>query len=86
MPFQLNFGFHRGDFTENILVHSEFPTNTLQTMYVWLKSVSNERYLIFRPYLGFPLRDFRKTSYLALSTYALRMVYIGLRSVNDEGT
>jgi len=90
VPFQLYFAFHMSDFTEN--KHSEFPTNTLQTMYVWLKTVGNERqftgenYVPLRPNLGFPWRDFRQTSYLALSTYALHMVYIWLRSVNDEGT
>jgi len=72
--------------------HSQFPTNTLQTVYVWLKSISNESQFTgenpvpLRPYLGFQWRDFRQTSHLALSTYALHMVYIWLQSVNDEGT
>jgi hypothetical protein len=51
-------------------------------MYVWNRPVMKGT-LLKRTFLW---RDFRQTSYLALSTYALRMVYIWLLSVNDEGT
>ena len=65
VPFQLYFGFHRSGFTKNI--HYEFSTNTLQTMYVWLKTVSNERHFTYENQV--PLRPYLKISLEGFSSY-----------------